>query len=116
VIKMVQKIKKKFEAIRVTQETHQEAKFIADKSGKSISATVSELLDAVFNIAVTYEDINLTYEYDGDSVKVIVSGRNNMICGEQKMPAEVLKEESKAKPLLRVKTKDSKEYKEVDKP
>ena len=98
---MVQKQKKKFEAIRVTAETHQEAKFIADKSGKSISATVSEIIGAVFDICVTYADLNLTYEYDGDKVTIVVSGKNNLISGCQKMPDSVLKEEAKAPQLIK---------------
>jgi hypothetical protein len=39
-----------------------------------------------------------------------------MIIGEAKMDAKVLKEESKAKPILKAKFKGEKEYKEVEQP
>jgi len=47
---------------------------------------IEEYLEYLFGIACTYENANLEYEVDGDSVKVVVTGRNNLVVGECKSP------------------------------
>lgn len=96
-------MRQKFEAIRVTEQVHQQAKFLADKSGKSISKTVSELIEAVFNVAVTFSSLNLSYDYciTESRVTITCEGSNNLVVREEKMPKAVLDEEAKA-PVLEV--------------
>lgn len=75
--------KKKFEAIRVTSEVHEQAKFLAEKSGKSISKAVSEIIGSVFQVACTFSSLNLSYEYEISSSRVTIQieGSNNLKSG-----------------------------------
>jgi hypothetical protein len=92
-------MRQKFEAIRVTQETHEQAKFLAEKSGKSISKTVSEIVDAVFNIACTFSALNLCYDYciTESRVTITCEGSNNLTCGVGKSPTA--EKESRFSPI-----------------
>jgi hypothetical protein len=96
-------MRQKFEAIRVTKETHEKAKFLSQKSNKTISATVTELIDAVFTCACTFSSLNLSYDFVISEAKVTVQceGQNNLIVSETKMPKKVLRKEAKA-PILEV--------------
>jgi hypothetical protein len=87
----------KFEAVRVTEETHQQAKFLAEKSGKSISKVVSELVGCAFQIGCTFSQLNLSYEYEISTSRVTiqVEGSNNLVLRDELMPKEVLEEESR---------------------
>jgi len=73
----------KFEAIRVTDKVHEQVKFLADKSGKTLSATVTEIMEAVFNVACTFSDLNLEYEtcISDSTVLISVKGKNKLKSG-----------------------------------
>jgi hypothetical protein len=101
-------MKKKFKNVGISETAHEEARFLSKITDRAIGSIFEEYIDYLFNIGCTFEKANLEFEVDGDSFKVIVSGRSNMLVGEQKMPKEVLEREKKAGQLLRVKTKDSK--------
>jgi hypothetical protein len=96
--------------IKVRRNTYDIIRFLSDKSGYSKAELMAQIFDNLFNVSCNFtEGLNVSFDYDCEpnAVKIIFDGKSNMISGEQKMPKEVLKEESKAKPLLRVKTKDS---------
>jgi len=98
--------KQKYQSIKVKTEVYDQIRFLSDKSGLNKGQLLSEIIGAIFDICVTFEDLNLTYEFDTDKVTIVVSGKNNLICGCQKMPKEVLAEEAKAGQLV----KDISEY------
>jgi hypothetical protein len=103
---------KKQRTIKVRTVTGDQINFISDKSGYSKAELMAQIFDNLFNVACNLtEGLNITFDYDvpePNAVKIIFDGKSNMFSGESKMPDSVLKEEAKAKPLLRVKTKDSK--------
>jgi hypothetical protein len=92
----------KFEAIRVTEQTHQKAKFLANKSGKSISQTVSELVDAIFTIGCTFSALNLSYDYciTESRVTITCEGANNLVCSEVKVNPTKAERKVKAKEVV----------------
>ena len=92
--------KKKYLGLRVTEETAQQAKFLAEKSGKNISKTVGEIIDAVFNVGCTFQSLNFSYDYciTESRVTITCEGSNNLVCGEYKHPDA--KKESKVAPLI----------------
>ncbi len=92
-------MRQKFEAIRVTQEVHQQAKFLAQKSGKSISNAVSEIIGSVFQIACTFNALNLSYDYEisESRVTITVEGSNNLKSGEFDQPITTTNAETDAK-------------------
>jgi hypothetical protein len=97
--------------IKVRSATYDIIRFLSDKSGYSKAELMSQIFDHLFNVSCNFtEGLNITFDYDCEpnAVKIIFDGKSNMISGCQKMPKEVLKEESKAKPILKVKFKDTK--------
>lgn len=104
--------KQKYQSIKVKTEVYDQIRFLSDKSGLNKGKLLAELIDAIFTISCTFESLNLEYEFDGDSVKILVSGKNNLICGELKHPDA--EKESKV-PML-IKSVEEYRPKQVKKP
>lgn len=51
-----------FTSIPVHKDTYEKALFLARKSNKPISTVMDELLSSVFQIAMNFETLSLTYE------------------------------------------------------
>lgn len=106
-------MKTNFKNVTIRESTLDMLRFLSEVTDRSMCSLLDELVEYIFNIACTFESANFEYEVDGDSVKVVLTGRNNLVCGEQKMPKEVLKKENEAGETLMVKFKGEKTFKKV---
>ncbi len=82
---------RKFESLRIHPETHDKAKFLAKKSGKSIANTVEEIIDAVFTVSCTFSQLNLDYDFciTDSKVTITCSGRNNLKSGDFEVQSKI---------------------------
>jgi hypothetical protein len=57
--------------------------FLSEKSGLTAKKILSDLINSVFDIAVTYSSINFSFESSvlASTVTIQISGRNNLRCG-----------------------------------
>ncbi len=101
-------MKKKFKNVGISETSHQEARFLSNITDRAIGSLIEEYIDYLFNIGCTFSKANLEYSVDGNKVTIEVTGRNNLVVGERKESKQLLEEESKAKPILKVKFKDTK--------
>jgi hypothetical protein len=88
---------REFKPVQLRKETFEKIKFLAKKSNKSQSGLVTELIDAVFTIANTFDNINLDYEYNitNSTLLVTVSGRNKLITGSFEIPVNATDKEER---------------------
>jgi len=99
---------KKQEKLNVRTESYDQIRFLAEKSGLSMTQLVADVFNALFTVGCTYSALNLSYEYVISQSKVTIQaeGKNNLEVNEVKAPTA--KEESKVSPI--VKKKIGKEY------
>ena len=78
-----QKQTSKTNPIRVNAETYDQIRFLANKSNKSITATLAEIVNSIFNVACTFESLNLEYEtcISDSTVLIAVKGKNRLKSG-----------------------------------
>jgi hypothetical protein len=75
--------------IKVRTDTAQQIRFIAEKSGLSMTETLSEIIGAVFQVSCTFSNLNLEYEYDISNAQVLITakGKNNLQSGSFEIPS-----------------------------
>ena len=75
--------------IRVNAETYDQIRFLANKSNKSITGTLAEIIDSIFNVACTFESLNLEYEtcISDSTVLIAVKGKNKLKSGSFEVPS-----------------------------
>lgn len=80
---------KKQAPIKVRADTADQIRFLADKSGLSMTQLLSEVVGAIFNVGCTFKSINFEYEYDitNSQVTVSVKGKNNLESGSFEVPS-----------------------------
>lgn len=90
---------KRNEHMRVRKETYQQIKFLAEKSGLSMTQLVAEVFEAIFQIGCTYSSLNLNYSFviSESKLTITVEGKNNLISGE--MRASTADKEAKISPI-----------------
>jgi hypothetical protein len=90
----------KQDKLNVRKETHDQIKFLAQKSGQSMTQLVADVFNALFTVGCTYSALNLSYEYVISESKVTIQaeGRNNLEVSEKKHPNA--KKESRFSPIL----------------
>ena len=93
-------------AIRTRKETQEQIKFLSEKTGLSMSQLIAEVFDAIFTISLTYSKLNIEYEYEisSSSVKILASGKNNLVSGQLKHTTE--KESKVPAIVVEIKPKD----------
>jgi len=102
---------KKQDKLNVRSETYDQIKFLSRNTGLTMTQLVAEIFEAIFQIGCTYKTLNLNYDFCITESKVTISvdGKSNLICGEQKMPKEILDVENSVSPItVVVKPKEQK--------
>lgn len=74
---------KKQAPIKVRSETADQIRFLSDKSGLSMTQLLAELVEGVFNVACTFDSLNLEYEtcITDSTLLVSVKGKNRLKSG-----------------------------------
>jgi hypothetical protein len=74
---------KKQAPIKVRSDTAEQIRFLAAKSGLSMTQILSEIVGSVFQIACTYSALNLSYDYEISESRVTITceGKNNLKSG-----------------------------------
>ena len=89
---------KNFRNVAIHKSAHDEARFLADIQDRSMASVMEELIDRVFQIAMSYEKEGVSIDYETcltDSTLLIsVRGKNRLICESQKV------NEKPTKPLV----------------
>ena len=75
--------------IRVNVETYDQIRFLANKSNKSITGTLAEIIGSIFNVACTFSNLNLEYEtcISDSSVLIAVKGKTKLKSGSFEVPS-----------------------------
>jgi hypothetical protein len=75
--------------IKVRIDTGDQIRFLSAKSGLSITETLSEIINSVFQISCTFDKLNLEYEYDISNAQVLISakGKNKLKSGSFEVPS-----------------------------
>jgi len=74
--------------IKVRENTADQIRFLAEKSGLSTTQLLSEVIGAIFQIGCTFDSIHFEYKYDTTNSQVTVSikGRNKLKSGSFEVP------------------------------
>ena len=85
--------------MRVRKETEQQIKFLAERSGLTMTQLLADVFDALFTVGCTYKTLNLNYEFviSQSRLTITIEGKNLLISGEMKSPNA--EEESKVSPI-----------------
>src|SRR3990170_8075359 len=75
--------KNKQSPIRVRSVTAEQIRFLSAKSGISMTQLLAELVEGVFNVACTFDTLNLEYEtcVSDSTVLISVKGKNRLKSG-----------------------------------
>ncbi len=79
---------KNFHNVTIHKTAYDKARFLAKVQNKPISAVLEELLNAVYGVACTYKELNLSFETCVTDSTVLVSckGKNRMVVSSFEIP------------------------------
>lgn len=79
---------KKQAPIKVRSDTADQIRFIAEKSGLSMTQLLSEVFDAIFQIGCTFTSLNLNYDFciTESRVTITCEGKSNLQSGSFDVP------------------------------
>ena len=79
---------KNFKNVVIHESTHEKARFLSKVQNKPISSTVEELINAVFQVACTYKQLNLAFEtcITDSTILITCSGANRLIASSFNVP------------------------------
>jgi hypothetical protein len=103
-----------YKPVSIKDVTYDKLTEICRKIGMSKTTLLSTLITEIFILTATTDGFNMEFATNplDDTLTIILKDRKYQAT-EAKMDAKVLKEESRAKPILKAKFKDTKGFVEV---
>jgi len=97
--------KKERKSIKISAKGFEQLDYLCEAMNRSKVAFLSELVDQIFEVAGTFESLNVSYMVYGNSVRIEFSGRNRIVTGSFKSPINESDAETDAK--IMKKSKDA---------
>ncbi|HLE75729.1 MAG TPA: hypothetical protein VI864_06770 [Candidatus Bathyarchaeia archaeon] len=86
-----------FKNVAIHKSAHEQARFLANIQNRSMASVIEELVERVFQLAMSYEKEGLNIDYEtcvtDSTLLITVSGRNKLKSGNFTIPSSTSEKE-----------------------